>query len=195
MELKPLYSALADAFSGDLAIERNARQALLSADVGDHSANEGAPLPQPYLDVMAQSDAHPVCQLIAETPFQWTPPQTSDEPLYVQHSHFKAHVELIGPDGIVKSDAIRLGLYGFLPGNEYGIRTHPAEEIFVMLAGKAYWKRGDRPYLLHGAGERSHHPSMMPHATRSGDSAFMSVHVWHGDISTDGYSYAGVPKN
>ena len=194
MELKPLYSALAEVFSHDLAIERHARQALLAADVGDYANPASAPLPQPYLEVMAQPDAHPVCQLIAGAPFHWIPPQTSDSPLYVEHSHFKAHVELIGPDGIVRSDGIRLGLYGVLPGNEYGIRTHPAEEVFVMLAGKAYWKRGDSPYLLHGSGERSHHPSMLPHATKSGDSAFMSIYVWHGDISTDGYSYAGLPE-
>ena len=142
---------------------------------------------------MEQADAHPICALIAQCPFTWAPPQTSSDPLYAKHSWFKAHVELLGPGGLVKSDDVRLGFYGLLPNSEYGIRTHPAEEVFIMLAGQAYWKRGTKPYMLSSPGERSYHPSMMPHATRTGDLAFMSVYAWHGDLSTDNYVYEGLP--
>jgi len=143
---------------------------------------------------MADDDAHPVCKLIVDTPFHWTPPQTSNDPLYVEHSLAKVHVELIGPGGLVKSNDVRMGLYGMLPNNEYGIRIHPAEETYVMLAGRVYWKRGSDPYQLHGPGERSYHPSMMEHANRTGDAAFMSIYVWRGDISTDNYVYSGAPS-
>ena len=107
------------------------------------------------------------------------------------HSLRKAHVELVGPDGLVESDSIRLGLYGMKPGANYGIRTHPAEEVFVMMAGRADWKRGDAPIAELGPGERSHHPSMMPHATRTNDRAFLSVYAWIGNVTTDGYVYHG----
>jgi hypothetical protein len=84
---------------------------------------------------MQQSDAHPLCSDIIEMPFDWCPPETSKSPLYAKHSIFKSHVELVGPVGLVKSESIRLGLYGMLPNSEYGVRTHSAEEIYIMLAG------------------------------------------------------------
>ena len=82
-----------------------------------------------------------------------------------------------------------------LPFADYGLRTHPAEEIFVMLAGRAFWRRGDTAYSPRRSGERSYHPSCLPHATRTGEDAFMSVYVWAGDISTDGYVYTGTPTD
>ena len=193
--MEKLFAALAEVFDGDLPIEGHAREAL-RASVAEAAALEvsadASPLPEDFLRVMQQASAHPVCKLIAAAPLQWTPPQTSDDPLYVKHSLSKVHVELLGPKGLVRSDAVRLGLYGMSPHAEYGVRTHPAEEIYIMLAGKVEWKRADDQYLPHNPGERSHHPSMMKHANRTTNSAFMSVYVWHGDLSTDGYVYAGI---
>ena len=197
--LKNLFEELAAVFNGKLPIEKLAASELLAsagkASMLDISAS-GAEhsLAEPYLDVMSAPDAHPVCRLIEQIPFQWTPPQTSSDPLYVKHSLAKVHVELLGPDGLVHSNSVRLGLYGMLPDAEYGIRTHPAEEIYVMLAGQVDWKRADNPYIVHSPGERSYHPSMMEHANRTTDSAIMSVYVWYGELSTDGYAYAGIPE-
>lgn len=197
-----LFKELAAVFDGELPIEKHASEALLAAadhattvEVAKIGAYKSVGLAKPYLDVMAAPNAHPVCGLIEQIPFRWIPPQTSSDPLYVKHSFAKAHVELLGPGGLVQSDAVRLGLYGMLPDSEYGIRTHPAEEIYLMLAGQVDWKRADDPYVVHGPGERSYHPSMMEHANRTADSAFMSVYVWHGELSTDNYAYAGVPES
>lgn len=193
MELQTLFSTLATAFDGPEKIERHAQDALLSANFSAAKPFEPHSLPEPFLSVMAEKDAHPVCSVIARMPLPWAPPQTSKNPLYVAHSQPKVHVELLGPDGLVTSKTIRLGLYGMLPDFEYGIRTHPAEEVFVMLAGSAYWKRGSSPYQVLRSGERSYHPSMMPHANKTKETAFLSVYVWLGDISTDNYAYAGIP--
>ena len=142
---------------------------------------------------MQQSDAHPLCGDIVGMPLDWRPLETSKSSLYAKHSIFKSHVELVGPDGLVKSESIRLGLYGMLPNSEYGIRTHPAEEIYIMLAGECFWKRGDAPYCCERPNGRSYHPSMMPHASKTEDQSFMSVYVWVGDLSTDAYEYSGLP--
>lgn len=64
-----------------------------------------------------------------------------------------------------------------------------------MLAGSAFWKVADAPYQQLFAGQRSHHPSMMPHATRTQDDAFMSIYIWDGDIATDNYRYFGLPDD
>ena len=150
-------------------------------------------LDKPFLDVMTRENAIPICADILNVPFTWVPPKTSVDPLYTAHSHSKVHVELLGPQGIIKSKFVRLGLYGILPNSEYGIRTHPAEELFIMLAGQAEWLRGAGEYELKRAGEYSYHPSGMRHATKTTHSAFMSVYIWSGDISTDKYQYLGLP--
>ena len=194
-QLRELFTALAETLDGDLAIEKAGRDALLEAATAEITATGGEPLSQQYLDIFGEADAHPVCRMIAQADFDWVPPNTSNDPLYVAHSVAKAHVELIGPDGLVKSDAVRMGLYGMLPGHEYGLRTHMAEEVFVMLAGEADWKKGDGEYKSLRAGARSYHPSMTPHANRTRDHAFMSIYVWHGDVSTDSYVYRGIPES
>ena len=147
----------------------------------------------PFLDIMTEENAFPICADILKVPFAWIPPETSDDPLYTAHSRSKVHVELLGPQGIMNSKIVRLGLYGILPNSEYGIRTHPAEELFIMLAGQAQWMRGAGRYELKKAGEYSYHPSRMRHATKTTNLAFMSVYIWSGDISTDNYHYLGLP--
>ena len=192
MPLSALCEALAEVFDGPLEVEQRARAALLEASSRARPPGTTVPLPASVLEVMTARDAHPACQIVAATPLNWVPPQTSADPDYVAHSLRKVHVELVGPDGLAPSNCIRLGLYGMRPHANYGIRTHPAEEVFVMMAGRASWKRGDLPFAQLGPGERSHHPSMMPHATSTGDSAFLSVYAWIGDIRTDGYVYHGI---
>tara|TARA_A100001015_G_scaffold204590_1_gene228724 strand:+ start:360 stop:818 length:459 start_codon:yes stop_codon:yes gene_type:complete len=134
ISLKSFLLNLADVFDGDMEIEKTARRELSKTSQANFSTEQCA-LPAPILSVMQQSDAHPLCSDIIEMPFDWCPPETSKSPLYAKHSIFKSHVELVGPVGLVKSESIRLGLYGMLPNSEYGVRTHSAEEIYIMLAG------------------------------------------------------------
>ena len=55
--------------------------------------------------------------------------------IYIKsHSHFNSYVELLDPDGLVKSDIIQLGLDGMKPNSDYRICTRPAEEIYEMLS-------------------------------------------------------------
>ena len=191
ISLNALFSELAKVFDTANKFEALAKLALekttnMSLETNEHYLNKN------IVDAMTQNDSHPVCEAILRTPLNWLPPTTSYDPLYVQHSVAKAHVELIGPTGLVKSKTIRIGLYGMPANTEYGIRTHPADEIYVMLAGKAYWKVNKKPYILHQTGDRSYHPSMVKHANRTGEEAFMSIYVWHGDISTENYVYNGI---
>ena len=193
VRLKSFLVNLADVFDGDIEIEKTARGELRKVSQAKFSTKQ-CPLPAPILSVLQQPDAHPLCGDIIGMPFDWRPPETSNSPLYTKHSIFKSHVELVGPDGLVKSKALRLGLYGMLPNSEYGVRTHPAEEIYIMLAGECYWKRGDAPYCCERSNGRSYHPSLMPHASKTEDQAFMSVYAWIGDLSTDAYEYFGLPQ-
>ncbi len=194
MEVNAFLKNLAKVFDGDLEIEQAAREELMTASSKGSTKCEQVELPLPIQDVMRHKDAHAICEDILNQPFSWSAPQTSSDSLYRQHSTFKSHVEILGPDGLVKSDVVRLGLYGMLPHSEYGIRTHPAEEIFIMLAGDCLWKKADQPYMSLTVNERSHHPSYTHHATKTEDNAFMSVYVWYGDLSADQYVYEGIPE-
>ena len=193
LSLRSFLFNLADVFDGDIEIEMIAKRELRKVSKANFSIKQ-SDLPAPIISVMRKSDAHPICGDIIEMPFDWRPPQTSNSPLYAKHSIFKSHVELVGPDGLVQSNALRLGLYGMLPNSEYGIRTHLAEEIYIMLAGECFWKRGDAPYCCERPNGRSYHPSLMPHALKTEDQAFMSVYAWVGDLSTDAYEYSGLPQ-
>ena len=193
ISLKSFLLNLADVFDGDIEIEKTARRELNKVSPANFSAKHCA-LPAPILSAMLKYDAHPLCNDIIGMPFDWRPPETSKNPLYAKHSVFKSHVELVGPDGLVKSKEIRLGLYGMLPNSEYGVRTHPAEEIYVMLAGECFWKRGDAPYCRERTNGRSYHPPMMPHASKTQGKAFTSVYAWVGDLSTDAYEYSGLSQ-
>ena len=195
MALKPIFLQLENIFSGSLTIECHVRSELQRANTDIDFLTSPTTLSPSFRSVMERSDAHHICKLINDTPFDWAPPKTSNDPLYIEHSKSKVHIELLGPDGLVRSDKVRLGLYGMTPNSEYGLRTHPAEELYIMLAGDSDWKRGNEPYKTHHPGEQSYHPSMMPHASRTRKEAFFSVYAWYGDISTENYNYQGLPSS
>ena len=188
VDLSPVLAGLIEVFDADLEIERRAGQAL-RAQKGRVAAVDAVTLPDSILGVAGTADAHPICRLIAQTPLPWGMPTTSDDPSYIADSTHKRIVEIIGPAGIFKSDTVRIGLYGIAPGVDYGLRTHPAEEVFVMLAGHADWKQGDAPYRTETVGAHIHHPPMVPHATLTKDSAFLCAYIWAGDIDMAGYRY------
>ena len=189
-----LCRALVDVFNGPLEIEHHARVALRSTE-GAPRPFDPVPLTPDFRYVMNQPNAHPACRTILETRLPWAPPTTIDDPAYVADSLPKICVELIGPDGIFYSDSARMGLYGMRANHEYGDRTHPAEEVFVMIAGEAYWRSGSAEYTLLSPGGRSYHESMTPHANKTGTSAFLSAYIWHGDVATDNYVYSGRAAN
>lgn len=100
-------------------------------------------------------------------------------------------VEIVGPDGMIKEPRCRVGLFAMVPGVDYSVRTHAAEELFVQIAGEADWQQADRPYLKRGPGARMHHASYEPHATRTTARGMIAAWVWGGNIDYDTYRYGG----
>ena len=192
MSLETIFRELQSIFSDQLEIERKAIEALQNASFRDYKPSKHTSLPTELVNVMQEEQAHEICKSILKAELDWCPPKTSTDKLYIEHSKRKAHVEILGPNGLIKSDMVRIGLYGMLSQSEYGIRTHPAEEIYIALAGVSYWKRGNDKYKILLPGERSYHPSLMPHSSKTENKAFMSVYVWTGNLSTDDYLYQGL---
>ena len=100
-------------------------------------------------------------------------------------------VELIGAHGMIYDDSCRVGLFAQTANTDYIIRTHAAEELFVQIAGEGEWCKGDIPYSTRGPGERMHHASYEPHASRTTHSALIALWVWAGELGYDKYDYKG----
>ncbi len=100
-------------------------------------------------------------------------------------------VELIGADGMIDDPTCRVGLFAQTANTDYIIRTHSAEELFVQIAGEAEWYKQGTPYTMRHPGDRMHHASYQPHASRTINSGLLAVWVWAGDLAYENYNYQG----
>lgn len=95
---------------------------------------------------------------------------------------------LMGPEGPIPAPDVRLGLLYMQPDRYYPLHTHDADETYVILAGQALWTAG-QDVRMRGAGEMIHHPSLMPHAFRTGTEGFLALWRWSGDINLHSYAF------
>lgn len=99
---------------------------------------------------------------------------------------------LMSPEGPIPAPDLRLGFVYMRPDCYYPLHIHDADETYVILAGAALWTAGDdtrhRP-----AGDMIHHPSLMPHAFRTGPDGMLALWRWSGDINTHSYSFVADP--
>jgi len=106
-------------------------------------------------------------------------------------SNHMATAELVGPDGMIYSEHLRVGLFVQSANLNYVTREHAAEETFIMLGGSAYWQVEDEPPTLCKTGDMIYHPSNIPHATVTKDEPFIAAWRWTGDIKYDQYTLTG----
>lgn len=85
---------------------------------------------------------------------------------------------LIGPEGAYRSDQM-LGFVVYMPpGLWYPWHQHPAEEMYLVLAGQAeFLREGAEPETL-GAGQTSFHASNQPHAMETRDQSVLAYVIW-----------------
>ena len=100
---------------------------------------------------------------------------------------------LMGPQGPILAPDIRLGLVYMQPHSYYPLHLHDADETYAIVAGQALWTAGD-DRRMRGAGDMIHHPSLMPHAFRTGTEGFVALWRWSGDINTHSYSFIEDPQ-
>jgi hypothetical protein len=102
-----------------------------------------------------------------------------------------ATAELVGPDGMIYSEHLRVGLFVQSANLNYVSRKHAAEESFIMLGGSAYWHTDDNPPKLCKAGDIIYHSSNTPHASITKDEPFIAAWRWTGNIAFDTYTLTG----
>ncbi|WP_420587788.1 dimethylsulfonioproprionate lyase family protein [Marivita sp.] len=95
---------------------------------------------------------------------------------------------LMGPEGPIPAPDVRLGLVYMRPDCYYPLHIHDADETYVILGGQALWTAGD-DVQMRGSGDMVHHPSLMPHAFRTGPEGFVALWRWSGDINLHSYAF------
>lgn len=100
---------------------------------------------------------------------------------------------LMGPEGPIPAADVRLGLVYMRPESYYPLHLHDADETYVIIAGQALWTAGDDT-RMRGVGDMIHHPSLMPHAFRTGSEGFLAIWRWSGDINTHSYAFIEDPE-
>ena len=88
---------------------------------------------------------------------------------------------LVGPDGVLASDALACGVLLLGPATLYPSHAHAAEEFYLPLAGTADWQQGDQSFRPRGPGTVIRHASEEPHAMRTGAEPLLALYLWQGD--------------
>src|SRR5271157_2760438 len=70
------------------------------------------------------------------------------------------------------------------PDIEYPAHSHEAEELYLPLAGHAWWRSARSDWRLRAPGTWIHHPSWTTHAMRTHAEPLLAAYVWRaGDLT------------
>ncbi len=91
-----------------------------------------------------------------------------------------AWTEFLGPAAPVRCSRLSAGLLLLGPEIHYPGHRHPAEEIYVPLAGTAEWQRGREPWTVRPPGSAVLHESGAIHAMRTASEPLLALYLWRG---------------
>ena len=90
------------------------------------------------------------------------------------------YAEVVGKQGPFLSSTVRAGIALYGPDINYPLHQHQAEEIYVVLAGRAQFRLSTNEPATRVAGDVIHHPSMLPHGLHTGGDTLVIFYVWKG---------------
>jgi|SRR5271166_3460048 len=92
--------------------------------------------------------------------------------------------EWVGRRGAFVSDALACGVLLLGPETEYRAHSHEAEELYLPLAGAAFWRSAGSDWRLRPPGTWIHHLSWTTHAMRTAHEPLLAAYVWRaGDLT------------
>lgn len=95
--------------------------------------------------------------------------------------------ELVGPDGHIAHEAVRVGLLLSEPGVDYPISSHSGEESYLVISGTAEWSIGGLHYTPQPPGSFIFHPAWAPHGRRTEGEPFLGAWRWSGDLDLSSF--------
>ncbi len=93
--------------------------------------------------------------------------------------------ELIGMRGPIPGDRLACGFLLLGPETTYPDHHHAAEEVYLVLSGTAFWRRGVEPWQERGPGAPVHHAPSMSHAMRTAVEPLLALYLWRGGDLTE----------
>lgn len=101
----------------------------------------------------------------------------------VLHANFGTY-EFLGRDAPFGTDQMRGFVIYQRPGYHYPMHHHPAEELYLVLAGEGeFHVEGEGSRVLR-PGDTAFHTTNQPHALTTHDSPVMAYVLWRGDLTT-----------
>ena len=92
-----------------------------------------------------------------------------------------AFAEIIGEQGLIFSENIRIGLFLQKPHVNYPLHAHEAEELYIILSGTARWKIDKKMFSVI-PGSIVKHQSCQDHATFTEEETLFALWIWTGKI-------------
>ena len=92
------------------------------------------------------------------------------------------YCELVGA-GPWPSAKVRVGVLLLGAQTAYPAHAHPAEEIYLVLAGSARWSVDGAAARVLGPGASIHHPPGVAHAMHALDAPLLALYCWCGAIA------------
>jgi hypothetical protein len=149
----------------------------------DLTATERPPRMLPCVSMLQgfASDTPAIAALQAAAPLlEWRQTYSADEvgDAYLQSY---GYIELFGTKGHYHSTELR-GYFGFWgPGLLYDWHTHPAEEIYFGLLGRAHFFSDQQPDASVEPGGWRWHPPFERHSMQTREAPFLCYALWKGD--------------
>lgn len=100
-----------------------------------------------------------------------------------------AFIELLGPDGLLTVERVRMGLFLLAPRVVYPAHAHDAEELYLILAGTGAWQLSDAAFKTKDPGDLVHIAPGQPHAIEVGGRGVLTLWAWRGEIGFESYRY------
>lgn len=99
------------------------------------------------------------------------------------HASFGTY-ETLGKDTPLGVDGMRSFVVYQSPGFHYPMHHHPAEELYLVVAGEGEFHLEGEPSRRLGPGETVFHASNAPHALTTHESPIIAYVLWRGDLMT-----------
>lgn len=187
-----LLSALAEAFSReDRTGGQQAVTALRRADMSNYRRTVSHSNPVAVLtEACVLPDALALSTLVLRCHplLDWT--SWAGEGLSDAVSERLYTTELVGPDGHIPAEGVRVGLLVSEKGTDYPVSSHSGEETYLVVAGVAEWTVGGEGYAPKMPGDLVHHPAWAPHGRRTRSEPFLGAWRWSGDLDLSSFSVA-----
>ncbi|WP_218048962.1 dimethylsulfonioproprionate lyase family protein [Curvivirga aplysinae] len=135
-------------------------------------------------ETLPQHNALKAALLELENKIRWYDFSDLDKrfPDYSNHITF---AQILGPvggfgDAMHEHPSINAGIFIQAPGYYYAPHFHDSVELYHVLHGTAYWKRGDEDWMPRKPGEFILHDREQVHAMRTGDDPIIALWAWYG---------------